>query len=108
MATFRDVLDRRNRDRIPVIRPNSLSARVEHTTPANVPPSWRTMGWSNLLRNPRALLAYYGEEPSLTRFDLHELVYDRDGPTLHVRGNLQQFASNPSTRWDPACNVVQL
>lgn len=66
------------------------------------------MGWSELLQHPKRLTSYYEVEPDLSTFNLHEIAYHRDGPSLFIRGAVNEYASRPSPRWDPSCNTVQI
>ena len=66
------------------------------------------MGWASLLENPQQILAYYDASPKLSEFELVEFRYDREGPTVYIRGNLSESAVTPSSRWIDGSNTVQI
>jgi Immunity protein 50 len=66
--------------------------------------------WTQLLVDPRAVRAIFGETcPSLDGVELHEVVLDRDGPTVSLRFDLRDFPTDPPTKWREAgFNRVQV
>ena len=66
------------------------------------------MSWLQHTQNPKALLGYYGQAPSLDNVTLHSLALRRDGPTAELVLDLEQFPAKPSTRWPAESNTCQV
>jgi hypothetical protein len=67
-------------------------------------------GWGDLLVNPRAIEAIFGDQlPGLDNLELHEVVVHRDGPSVRVRFDIEEFPSDPPEKWRKAKhNRVQM
>ncbi|WP_158296275.1 Imm50 family immunity protein [Stutzerimonas nosocomialis] len=68
------------------------------------------MNWKEYLRNCPKLRSIYGEDPhEYDYIDLHEIIFNRDGPSVILRCDLPTFPTNPPAKWMQAgFNKVQV
>ena len=60
------------------------------------------MKLSEAVSNPVLIKAVLGTDPSLKQIDLFEIIFDRDGPTVCFRFDIQEFPSSPPEKWNKA------
>lgn len=67
------------------------------------------MIWTELLHNPQAVRSAFSIVPSLTRCEIMEVCFHRNGPRMTIVFDIQDFPVHPPERWlrDDA-NTVQL
>lgn len=52
---------------------------------------------------------YRADIPVLNEVDIHEIVFNRDGPTISITLNLNEYPINPPQKWvDQKFNTVQI
>ena len=52
---------------------------------------------------------YHADIPDLNEVDIHEIVFNRDGPTISITLNLNEYPINPPQKWvDQKFNTVQV
>ncbi|MGC4758564.1 Imm50 family immunity protein [Micromonospora trifolii] len=68
------------------------------------------MSWIDLVTNPKGIQEIFPEgPPSLSGISLHELVVEREGPTVRLRLDLPAYPANPPAKWLRAgFNTVQV
>ncbi|MFY1583559.1 Imm50 family immunity protein [Micromonospora sp. WMMD734] len=58
------------------------------------------MSWIDLVTNPQGLREVFNQNPPLLNgVSLHELVVDREGPTLQLKLDLPAYPANPPAKW---------
>lgn len=66
------------------------------------------MSWLNFIENPKTVLGYFDEAPSIESVTAHSLVLRRDGPVAALVFDLIQYPSRPSPRWPEGSNTCQI
>jgi len=66
--------------------------------------------WMELIVNPQPMKSIYGNcVPSLNNVEVHSLVFHRDGPTLSIKLNLNEYPLRPPKKWEvQKFNTVQI
>ena len=66
--------------------------------------------WTDFLLDKRKVEFIYGEGlPALDKVSVHEILFDRDGPTVIFRIDLSEYPSSPPKKWiENKFNTVQI
>ena len=64
------------------------------------------MAWTKLLRRPEVIDTLFERDPSLDRFSLSEVSWEREKNSCMLRGTLAHFADFPRTSWEEDANRV--
>lgn len=70
----------------------------------------QAINWTNFLLDDRSVKAIFGPSaPTLNRINLHEIILHRDGPTVVMRFDIQEFPVPAPKKWSSSgFNRVQL
>lgn len=66
------------------------------------------MNWNESTLNPKVLLGYYEQAPSLEQVELHRISLLRDGPTAEIVFDVSTFPEKPSSKWPSGANTCQI
>ncbi|WP_148873207.1 Imm50 family immunity protein [Serratia marcescens] len=56
--------------------------------------------WTDYLIHSQAINAiYHGHGPTLKNVNIHEIIFNRDGPKISIRLNLNCYPKNPPKKW---------
>lgn len=66
------------------------------------------MNWNDHTLNPKVLLGYYDEAPSLQRIVIHRVSLLRDGPTAEIVFDVGELPQRRSPKWPEGCNTCQI
>lgn len=66
--------------------------------------------WIEFLVNSQPIKAIYGDcTPSLNNVDVHSVIFNRDGPTVSIKLNLNEYPTKPPKKWEvQKFNTVQI
>ena len=66
------------------------------------------MNWNESTLNPKVILGYYENAPSLKSVVLHRVSLLRDGPTAEIVFEVTEFPEKPSSKWSASANACQI
>jgi len=66
------------------------------------------MSWNDLTLNPKVVLGYFNQPPSIDRIEIYRLVLNRDASCLEIVFEPSTFPENPSPKWPVGSNTVQI
>lgn len=66
------------------------------------------MNWNDYTLNPKVILGYYTEAPSLTNVEIHRLTLLRDAAMVEMVLEPTQFPDKHSKRWPVGSNACQI
>jgi hypothetical protein len=66
------------------------------------------MTWNDYTVNPKVILGYYNNAPSLTGVEDHRIFLLRDGPDAEITFQPQHFPDKPSRKWLTESNTCQI
>ena len=66
--------------------------------------------WIEFLVNSQPIKSIYGDcTPSLNNVDVHSIIFNRDGPTVSIKLNLNEYPTKPPKKWEAQkFNTVQI
>lgn len=66
--------------------------------------------WIDFIINSQPIKSIYGDcMPSLNNAEIHSIIFHRDGPTVSIKLNLNEYPLNPPKKWEMQnFNTVQI
>jgi len=66
--------------------------------------------WIEFIVNSQPIKSIYGDcTPSLNNVEVHSILFNRDGPTVSIKLNLNEYPTKPPKKWEiQKFNTVQI
>lgn len=66
--------------------------------------------WIEFIVNSQPIKSIYGDcAPSLNNVEIHSIIFHRDGPTVSIKLNLNEYPLKPPKKWEiQRFNTVQI
>lgn len=66
------------------------------------------MNWNELTLNPKVILGYFTQPPSLENVEIHQLRLSRDSATAEIVFEPAAFPERTSKKWPSGANTCQI
>ena len=66
------------------------------------------MTWNNLTLNPKVMLGYYDQVPTLKDVEIVRINLLQDGPTAEIVFEPKEFPTTRSSKWPAGANACQI